>query len=226
MYAELYAAWRLEIENGELGSLPSDFYQRIAQYMRQTKEETQLVTDKAGIKANLLERERANVARLTQELVAARCRKLAKMMVAGKKAPSDSLTVEEAQFYNSTYASAEAFSKFAAGILQGQTPKIEIEPAAVPTQASPVVVPKRVTVRFLKPVPAIMGSDMQSYGPFWWRMWLRCLWRTRRCWLSRVWQNRLSSSSLFAGFVSLPKRITSIISNGYETIHATAYKGP
>jgi DNA replication factor GINS len=166
MYAELYAAWRLEIENGELGSLPSDFYQRIAQYMRKIKEETQLVTDKAGVKANLLERERANVARLAQELIAARCRKLAKMMVAGKKAPADSLTAEETQFYNAAFPSAEAFNKFAAGILQGQTPKIEIEPAPAPVQASPVVVPKRVTVRFLKPVPAIMGSDMQSYGPF------------------------------------------------------------
>jgi DNA replication factor GINS len=33
--------------------------------------------------------------------------------------------------------------------------------------AAPEEVPqRRVTLRFLKPVPAIIGSDMKTYGPF------------------------------------------------------------
>ena len=48
------------------------------------------------------------------------------------------------------------------GILEGQVVKIDVPSA---TQES-VVVHRRVTVRFLKPVPSIIGSDMKSYGPF------------------------------------------------------------
>ncbi len=43
MYDELYAAWRQEIENPTLGSLPPDFYTRIADYLRRIKEETRML---------------------------------------------------------------------------------------------------------------------------------------------------------------------------------------
>ena len=33
MYDELYAAWRREIDDSSLGSLPPDFYSRIADYL-------------------------------------------------------------------------------------------------------------------------------------------------------------------------------------------------
>jgi DNA replication initiation complex subunit (GINS family) len=40
-------------------------------------------------------------------------------------------------------------------IARGQTPSIKIE-----TQR------RRLTLRFLKDVPAIIGADMKTYGPF------------------------------------------------------------
>jgi DNA replication initiation complex subunit (GINS family) len=163
MYDELYAAWRLDIENGELGSLPPDFYSRLADYLRQIKEENRM-TDTKSVKTTLLGREMANARHMAQELISTRYRKLVKMVVAGQKVPSDSLTSEEQKLCSGVLPSADAYSKFAQGILEGQLAKINVETA---TQAAEQpVVKARVTLRFLKPVPPIIGSDMKSYGPF------------------------------------------------------------
>jgi DNA replication factor GINS len=162
MYDELYAAWRLEIENGELGSLPSDFYNRVAEYLRRIKEENKM-QDKKTVRTNLLEREMANAQRMAQELLSARYRKLVKMVVAGRKMPPDSLTAEEAKLYSGIAPSADTYNKFVAGIIEGRIIKVEI--LTTPTTEPPVV-HVRMTLRFLKPVPSIIGADMKSYGPF------------------------------------------------------------
>ncbi|MCJ7560329.1 hypothetical protein MUO79_06885, partial [Candidatus Bathyarchaeota archaeon] len=94
MYDELYAAWRLEIENTALGSLPPDFYVRIADYLRRIKEETRML-DKKTVKANLLEHEMHHVKRMLKELVWVRYKKLIKLITESQKVPSDLLTVEE-----------------------------------------------------------------------------------------------------------------------------------
>ncbi len=162
MYDELYAAWRLETENGELGRLPSDFYVRLTDYLRRSKEEEKTSGEKT-LKAALLEHERVNSTRMTQELITVRYRKIAKLLVAGLKVPTDSLTNEEERLVNGISPSSEAFAKFATGILEGQTVKVNV---GIPPASEPPVVHVRVTLRFIKPVPSIIGSDMKSYGPF------------------------------------------------------------
>ena len=163
MYDELYAAWRLETENGELGSLPPDFYARLAEYLRRIKEENRM-TDAKSVKVTLLQHEMANAALMAQELILVRYRKLVKLVVAGQKVRSDSLPSEEQKLCIGVLPSTEAYNKFAAGILEGQLVRINVETA---TQAAETqVVHARVTLRFLKPVPSIIGSDMKSYGPF------------------------------------------------------------
>jgi DNA replication initiation complex subunit (GINS family) len=161
MYDELYAAWRLEIENGQLGSLPSDFYARMADYLKRIKEENKTI-DVKTVKAALLGREMANVRQMIHELISARYRKLIKMLVAGQKVPLDGLAAEEQNMLDGIAPSAGAYVNFASLILEGQLLKINVEtvPAEVP------IVHKRVTLRFLKPVPSIIGADMKSYGPF------------------------------------------------------------
>ena len=163
MYDELYAAWRLEIENGELGSLPSDFYSRVADYLRLIKEENKMM-DKKTVKTTLLEHEMANASRMAKELISARYRKLLKLILAGRAVPLDSLASEEQKLYGGVLPSAEAYRKFEEGILEGQLIKINVEPGA--QSSEPPVVHTRVTLRFLKPVPSIIGADMKSYGPF------------------------------------------------------------
>ena len=155
MYDELYAAWSEEIGVAELGSLPSDFYVRAADYLRRIKEES-LMVDKKTVKATLLEHEMANARRMVGELFQVRYRKIVKRLVAGQKVPVEFLVAEEAKLYDGVMPSADAYNQFMQSLLQGQVLKVEVES----------VVNKRVTLRFLKAVPQIIGADMKSYGPF------------------------------------------------------------
>jgi DNA replication initiation complex subunit (GINS family) len=161
MYDELYAAWRLEIENSQLGSLTSDFYARVADYLKRIKEENKTI-DAKTVKMTLLEREMANAKQMAQELISTRYRKLVKMIVAGQTMPLDGLASEEQNMLNGVSPSADAYRKFASLILEGHLLKINVDIVQVEVP----LVHKRVTLRFLKPVPSIIGADMKSYGPF------------------------------------------------------------
>lgn len=154
MYDDLYKAWKQELENAELGKLPSDFYAKIADYLRRLKEESRML-DKKTMKASLLESEMRNVKRMLRELIQARYRKLVKKTSEGQKVSLDILTVEEAKICGGILPLAEAYQKFAKGLLQGSAPKVEVEKAR-----------KRAVLRFFKDIPAIIGADMKTYGPF------------------------------------------------------------
>ncbi len=138
----------------ELGGLPPDFYVRAADYLRRIKEETRMI-DKKTVKASLLEHELQHVKRMVRELVWARYKKLVKIIAESQKVPSDLLTVEEAKMYAGYVPFTEAYQKFAQGLIQGQIARVEVEK-----------VHKRVTLRFVKSIPAVIGVDMKSYGPF------------------------------------------------------------
>jgi DNA replication initiation complex subunit (GINS family) len=154
MYNELYAAWRREIEEASLGGLPPDFYARIADYLRRIREESRML-DKKSVKVNLLDHEAQNVNRMLEELLWARYKKIVKTITQSQKLPSELLTVEEAKMCESFVTFTGAYQKFAKSLMQGQTAKVEAE-----------VSHKRMTLRFAKSTPAIIGLDMKTYGPF------------------------------------------------------------
>jgi DNA replication factor GINS len=164
MYNELYAAWQLEIENLALQALPSDFYIRISSYIKQIKVQDQSA-DQNIVKLKLLEQERKNVNRMVRELLRARYKKILKTVKGGQKLLPDILTSEETEFLTGLLPFAEAFNLFVKSLLQGQPPKTKtehLEAKSSPAETSH----KRVVVRFLKAIPAIVGSDMKTYGPF------------------------------------------------------------
>ena len=165
MYSELYAAWQSEVEQPALQPLPNDFYTRVLTYLQQIKIETRS-TDKPPMKASLIEQERRNVTRMVKELLRTRYKKILKTVRGGQKLLPDILTKEESEFLTGLLPFTEAYSTFARGLLQGQTPKLvvpqpELKPPSVAESQH-----KRVTVRFVKAIPAIIGSDMKTYGPF------------------------------------------------------------
>lgn len=153
MYNELYEAWKGEVENIELGELSADFYSRIADYVRILREEGRML-DKRTVKARLLKSEMQNVKRMVNELVQARYRKLIKKAVKSEKTLSDFLTVEEKKIYTGILPFAEAYQDFAKNIFRGYAPKVNVEQK------------HKSVLRFLKKVPAIIGADMEPYGPF------------------------------------------------------------
>jgi len=154
MYNELYSAWRREIEETPLGGLPPDFYARIADYLRRISEESRML-DKKSVKVNLLDHEAQNVKRMLEELLWARYKKLVKTITQNQQLPSELLTVEEAKMCESFVTFTGAYQKFAKSLMQGQTAKVDAE-----------VSHKRMTLRFAKSIPAIIGADMKTYGPF------------------------------------------------------------
>jgi DNA replication factor GINS len=164
MYSELYTAWQREIESSAIQPLPADFYERSSRYLQQIKTENQ-TSDKSSLKASLMEQECRNVTRMIKELLRTRYKKLLKTIKGGQKLLPDILTNEETEFLTGLLPFAEAYNIFAKGLLQGKTPKAVIKPAE-PKEITAEAQHKRVTLRFVKAIPAIVGSDMKTYGPF------------------------------------------------------------
>jgi DNA replication factor GINS len=168
VYKELYAAWQREIDDPTLGALPLDFYSKISEYLRRIKDEEK-VLDKKSAKMNLLEHEAQNVERMLDQLLEVRYRKLVKTVTRSQKLPIELLTVEEARMCETFADFTKSYRKFSEDLKQGQ---LTVEPikVAVKVEANTTApahqLHKRSTIRFLKNIPAIMGADMKSYGPF------------------------------------------------------------
>jgi DNA replication factor GINS len=168
MYNELYAAWQREIDDPTLGGLQLDFYAKIAEYLRRIKEEDK-VLDKKSVKMNLLTHESLNVEHMLEELLEVRYRKIIKTVTKSQKLPLELLTAEEVKMCETFADFAKSYHKFTEDLMQGQLAfePIKVTIKAEANTAAPVPpTHKRSTVRFLKNIPAIMGADMKSYGPF------------------------------------------------------------
>jgi DNA replication initiation complex subunit (GINS family) len=165
MYDELYFAWRLDQDHSELGSLPPDFYKRIADYLRKIKDDLGMLPEK-NLKSNLLDQELINAKFMVQDLIWARYRKILKRLFDSKKLHLERLSIEEVILCNSIMPSTDAFSKFATTLLEGQSLNIGSIKSAVQVSIEFPSIHKRVIVRFLKQIPCIIGNDMKSYGPF------------------------------------------------------------
>ena len=50
--------------------------------------------------------------------------------------------------------------------MQGQIAESAKAATKVEVKTETAPIPKRSTIRFIKNIPAIMGADMKSYGPF------------------------------------------------------------
>jgi DNA replication initiation complex subunit (GINS family) len=182
MYNELYAAWQREITANSLGALPPDFYVKIAVYLKRIKEEAR--PDQKTVKLNLLEHEAQNVDRMLKELLELRYRKIIKAITKTQCVPTEFLAAEEAKMTQTFATFAEAYQAFSKSLIEGEPTQIstapepikvvirtETPPSAAKTQPTLLapqthVTHKRQTLRFTKAIPAIMGADMKSYGPF------------------------------------------------------------
>jgi DNA replication factor GINS len=154
MYSQLYEIWKQELEDPELVKLPQDFYTGIVEYVKKLKEESRML-DKRTVKANILRKEMQNMKRMVRELLWVRYRKIVNKAAKGEDVSKEALTVEEEQIYGKVSPLAETVSNFATEILHGHEPGVIVD-----------LRHRRVTMRLLKDVPAIVGADMKTYGPF------------------------------------------------------------
>jgi DNA replication factor GINS len=157
VYNELFVAWRFEIENDALGTLPSDFYVRIADYVRRIKEERRML-DKKALKTGILDREMKHAQRMIEDLVWTRYRKAVTLLTESKKLPSEVLTVEETALWERFLPFIEGYNNFIKTLLQGHVSKVTPFEHSKPH--------RRIALRFLKTIPSVVGVDMKIYGPF------------------------------------------------------------
>jgi DNA replication factor GINS len=181
MYDQLFAAWKRETEDPTLGGLEPDFYVRLTEYLAHIKEDKGALDNKS-VKVKLLEHEARNVERMLEELLSMRYRKILKTITRMHRAPIELLTTEEAKMCQNLVSFENAYTEFAKNLMQGQQTQITVtitQPTltqATPTPQTPTAKPelkpqthvthKRLTLRFIKSIPAIMGADLKSYGPF------------------------------------------------------------
>jgi DNA replication factor GINS len=154
MYDELSRAWKSEAEKTELEKLSADFYPRIADYMKKLREEGRML-DKRTLKINLLKKESQNSGAMIERLIRTRYRKIVAKMVRGEDFAQDTMTPEEKEIYSKVSSFSEVVRSFVKEIIRGQALKTKIEAEH-----------KRTALRFLKEVPAIIGADIKTYGPF------------------------------------------------------------
>jgi len=154
MYEELYSAWKRERESAEVQALPRDFFAMLAGYVKRLREESRMLDEKT-VRARLLLRESKNVKRLARELIQLRYDKILKRAAAGETVSREGLTDEEERLYRDVVPSVEAFQALLRDVVGGRVPSPEVREK-----------PKKVVLRFVREIPAIVGVDMKTYGPF------------------------------------------------------------
>ena len=156
-YRELYEAWKKEKENKKLQRLDKNFYTELCQYIRMKREELQMVDEKT-LRGLLISEESNNIERLLTSLVECRCRKILNSVLDGSMLLSEVLTSEEEIAYNNVLSGKEGMEKILKETLRGRIPQVK--------EIKAIGKPKRILIRFLQAIPAIVGPDMASYGPF------------------------------------------------------------
>lgn len=154
MYDELYEIWKKEKETSYVQLLPKNFYPNIASFIKKINQENRML-DKKTTKAKLLDYEFNNVKLMIEELFTLRFNKIQQSGLSGGMVVRDSLTLEEEKLFLEVFSVAEAYHGFSKNILRGHLSKIEKGEK-----------PKVKILRFVKEIPALMGSDMKTYGPF------------------------------------------------------------
>jgi len=154
LYEELYEAWKEEKQSVEIQRLPKDFYTKIAGYIKKMREEERML-DKKTTKAKLLKLEFENVKGMVEDLFRLRYDKVQEKSLARETVPKEVLTEEEERLHGEILPVAEAYQVFLKDILQGRS-----------SSNGRKKKPKKIMLRFIREIPAIVGSDMKTYGPF------------------------------------------------------------
>jgi len=153
-YVTLYETWKREMESSELQSLDKSFYVELSEYLRNLKGEIQMLDEKTLI-VRLALKEDENVKKMVKDLVQTRYRKIFMAVLEDNRIPIDDLTSGEVIINNSVLSTKEEVESIMNSILRGY-----IKDDIVTKR------PKRILVRFLQDMPAIVGPNMKTYGPF------------------------------------------------------------
>ena len=156
-YEELYKAWVDERNATELRPLKKGFYTELGEYVKNLVAETE-VLDEKSVKRQLLSKEVENVRTLVNDVARLRNKKVLEAALRGNLVLSDALSEDEERTYTDLVSTIEKSKK----LLKDATEGYAFEPKKRKLEEER----RRMLVRFLQTIPAIIGVDMKTYGPF------------------------------------------------------------
>jgi len=169
-YEELLRAWKVEKASEELSELPEDFYRKAAELMAEMRAGLKML-DRGTLRARLARKELANAEKMLVDIFWIRMDKALKVLRAGGALEVEKLTPEERALIEPFEASFSELRKFIEALLRGElrspspgAPELGGERPGGEGTAGPG--PKRLLVRFIADVPALVGADMKVHGPF------------------------------------------------------------
>ena len=155
-YSRLLEAWRSERRESGLQPLPEGFFADMSDYTSRLREQTRML-DRGSMRGRIALRERDNAERMLQELFQLRLRKIVVSELDGTAIAATILSPEEKRLQAELRRLLADHSDRLKSILMGRAPQVE---ARTPPRSGLKV------VRFVKALPAIIGIDMKTYGPF------------------------------------------------------------
>ncbi len=151
-YDEIVKAWSQEQASSDLQPIKSGFFKDAAGYIRRLKEAFRNL-DQKSLKAVVIQDELSRLDRLVSQLIDMRLEKA--WRAAQTSSGQASLDTVEKQSYERFSETARYYNRLKEDVSQG----LEPQPFEGPKK-------ERLTVRFLKDVPSIIGVDLRTYGPF------------------------------------------------------------
>ncbi|MBS7638552.1 DNA replication complex GINS family protein [Candidatus Bathyarchaeota archaeon] len=155
-YGRLLEAWMRELEAEVLQQLPEGFYREMSEYVSRLREQTRML-EHGTMRSRIALKEREYAERMLRELFNTRLRKIVSMEVEGVQVEASALQPEEKLFHSELRRILSEHVERLKSILLGRPPRIEAKQTAKGDYK---------VVRFLQAIPAIMGVDMKTYGPF------------------------------------------------------------
>jgi DNA replication initiation complex subunit (GINS family) len=166
-YERLHRAWEKEREKPELQNIPDEFLREMRRY---SEELNKTSIDQGTLTGSITMKEKGFVGKMLRELTETRLRKIFTKELGGEPIDAQAMTPEEQRLHASLrqlLLSYRQGAEIPERKMEEPTAVRVPEPAKTPRPSGPAP-PEGdfVVVRFLKPLPAIMGVDMKAYGPF------------------------------------------------------------
>ncbi len=162
LFKRLYEGWKRERDNPGLQNLDDDYYPTMASYASKLREQNRML-DKTSVRGKIMIQEMDYVEKMLRDLLHLRLTKIIHAEMEGTPLVTANLLPDEREFHSDIRRSIGSFNNMARNILLG---RLDIAESSLQKSTTPGDFAGFKVLRFLKPVPAIMGVDMKTYGPF------------------------------------------------------------
>lgn len=167
-YTRLHEAWENETQREELQNIPDDFLHEMKNYTNQLNKTS---TSTGTLSGSLTQTEKKYANQMFKELTELRLDKIMRSEINGLPLNAQAMTPEEQKLHSNI---RQLLTGYRQGVELSAVKPTKQEPQLTVTKREPPPPPLKVEekdtelmlVRFLQPLPAIMGIDMKAYGPF------------------------------------------------------------